>query len=197
MVDLPRTSRLFGWGVDAAPGVVFVLVYVLTRDFRTSTVFLVATAAIALTASVVVERRLRPLPTVTGVLAVVFGGGSLLLHNPEILKMKMTIVDGLFGAVLLTGVALKKNPLKLLLGATFRLTDRAWATLAIRYGLFWWACAAANEVVRRTQSEHTWVLFRGGALAAAVVFAVAQAPFLLKHNALGDEAEAPPPDLGV
>jgi intracellular septation protein len=85
----------------------------------------------------------------------------------------------------------------LLLGATFRLTDRAWATLAIRYGLFWWACAAANEVVRRTQSEHTWVLFRGGALAAAVVFAVAQAPFLLKHNALGDEAEAPPPDLGV
>jgi intracellular septation protein len=197
MVDLPRTSRLFGWAVDAAPGLVFLLVYLVTRDFRISTFFLVAAAAVALTASLIVERRLRPLPTVTGALAVLFGGASLLLHSPEILKMKMTIVDGLLGAALLIGVALKKNPLKLILGATFRLTDRAWATLAIRYGLFWWACAVANEVVRRTQSEHTWVLFRGVALAAGVVFALAQAPFLLKHNAIGEAAEAPPPDLGV
>ncbi|HEY1449087.1 MAG TPA: septation protein IspZ [Caulobacteraceae bacterium] len=197
MVDLPRTSRLFGWAVDAAPGVVFLLVYAVTRDFRMATVFLIGAAAIALTASLAVERRLRPLPTLTGSLAVLFGGASLLLHSPEILKMKMTIVDGLLGAVLLIGVALKRNPLKMILGATFRLTDQAWATLAIRYGLFWWACAAANEVVRRTQSEHTWVLFRGAALAAGVVFAVAQAPFLLKHNAMGDAAEAPPPDLGV
>jgi intracellular septation protein len=197
MVDFRRTSRLFGWAVDGGPGVLFLLVYLFTRDFRLATVFLVSAAAVALTASVILERRLRPLPAVTGALAVVFGGASLLLHNPEILKMKMTIVDGLLGAALMFGVALKKNPLKLILGATFTLPDKAWATLAIRYGLFWWACAAANEVVRRTQSEHTWVLFRGVALAAGVVFALAQAPFLLKHNAVGDEAEAPPPDLGV
>ena len=197
MGDLPRASRLFGWAVDGAPGAVFLLVYLITRDFRLATLFLVTAAAVALSASVIVERRLRPLPAVTGALAVLFGGASLLLHNPEILKMKMTIVDGLLGAALLFGVALKKNPLKMILGATFSLPDKAWATLAIRYGLFWWACAAANEVVRRTQSEHTWVLFRGGALAAGVVFALAQAPFLLKHNVLGDKAEAPPPDLGV
>jgi intracellular septation protein len=197
MVDMPRTSRLFGWAVDTAPGVVFLMTYLVTRDFRLSTLSLVAAAALALTASAIVERRLRPLPTVTGALAVVFGGASLLLRNPEILKMKMTIVDGLLGAALLFGVALKKNPLKMILGATFSLPDKAWATLAVRYGLFWWACAAANEVVRRTQSEHTWVLFRGVALAAGVVFALAQAPFLLKHNAIGDDAEAPPPDLGL
>ena len=158
---------------------------------------LTVAALIALAASFIVERRLRPLPTTTGVLAVVFGGASLLLRSADILKMKMTIVDGLLGAALFVGLAIKKNPLKLILGASFNLSDRAWATLAVRYGLFWWACAVANEVVRRTQSDHTWVLFRGGALAAAVLFALAQAPFLLKHNAVGDKADAPPPDLGV
>jgi intracellular septation protein len=197
MVDVLRTSRLFGWAVDGAPGVLFIVVYLFTRDFRLSTMVLIAAAVTALVASLIVDRRLRPLPATTGVLAVVFGGASLLLHSPDILKMKMSIVDGLLGAALFIGIGLKKNPLKMILGATFDLSDRAWTTLAVRYGLFWWACAVANEVVRRTQSEHTWVLFRAVAVAAAVVFAVAQAPFLLKHNALGDKAEAPPPDLGV
>ncbi|HXV01314.1 MAG TPA: septation protein IspZ [Caulobacteraceae bacterium] len=197
MVELRRTSRLFGWSVDGAPGVLFVIVYLISRDFRLATMVLVAAAVIALAASLVVERRLRPLPTATGALAVVFGGASLLLRSPDILKMKMSIVDGLLGASLFVGLAIRKNPLKMILGGAFALPDAAWATLAIRYGLFWWACALANELVRRTQSDHTWVLFRAGALAAAVIFALAQAPFLLKHNAIGDKVDAPPPDLGV
>ena len=197
MFDRPRNSRLFGWAVDGAPGVLFVTVLLASRDFRLATEVLIVAAVIALAASLIVERRLRPLPTTTGVLAVVFGGASLLLHRPDILKMKMTIVDGLLGAILFVGLAVKKNPLKMILGAAFNLSDRAWATLAVRYGLFWWACAIANEIVRRTQSDYTWGLFRAGAIAAAVVFAVAQAPFLLKHNAAGDKAQAPPPDLGA
>ena len=159
MVDMPRTSRLFGWAVDTAPGVVFLMTYLVTRDFRLSTLSLVAAAALALTASAIVERRLRPLPTVTGALAVVFGGASLLLRNPEILKMKMTIVDGLLGAALLFGVALKKNPLKMILGATFSLPDKA--------------CARANTTpaARATPRNSTqvcslWVL-RTTSLAAA------------------------------
>lgn len=197
MVDRTQLSRWFRWTVDGAPGVVFILVYLVTRDFRLATMFLVGVAALTMAAMLLVERRLRPMPTVVGVLAVVFGGASLLLHDPDILKMKMSIVDGLLGAALFVGVALKKNPLKFVLGSAFSLTDRAWTVLSVRYGLFWWACAVANEVIRRTQSDHTWVLFRGAALAAGVVFAIAQAPFLVKHSASGDAAEPPPPDLGI
>ncbi|HEY5290589.1 MAG TPA: septation protein IspZ [Caulobacteraceae bacterium] len=192
-----RAPRWFTTVVDGGPGVLFIGAYLITRDFRVATEVLVAAAVVALTASLIVERRLRALPTTVGVLAVGFGGLSLLLRDPQILKMKMSIVDGLLGAALFVGVALRKNPLKLLLGSSFALPEKAWATLAIRYGAFWWACALGNEIVRRTQSDHTWVLFRAGALAAAVVFALAQTPFLLKHNVAGEKAEPPPPDLGV
>ncbi len=198
MAERRSVPAWFGWLVDGGPGVAFIAAYLATRDFRLATWVIVIGSIVALVTGLIVERRIRPIPAITGGLSVVFGGGSLLLHDPEIIKMKMTIVDGLLGAALFIGLALKKNPLKMALGGTFELTDHAWGVLAIRYGLFWWVCAIANEVVRRTQSEHTWVIFRGVALAVAVLFALAQTPFLMKHNRPGVDAEPPPPpDPGI
>ena len=126
-----------------------------------------------------------------------FGGLSLVLHRADILQMKLTIVDGLLGAALFGGLLMKKNPLKALLGGTFNLPDRAGTILAVRYGLFWWACAIANEVVRRTQTQITWGYFRVAVLIAALVFAVAQTPFMLKHQRPPGDREVPEsPDPG-
>ncbi|MEO8811513.1 MAG: septation protein IspZ [Caulobacteraceae bacterium] len=183
--------------VDGAPAIVFLVVLIVTRDFRLATWFVVGGAALALALSLAVERRIAPLPAVTGALALVFGGISLALHRADILQMKMTIVDGLLGGVLFGGLALGKNPLKALLGGAFTLPDKAWAVLAIRYGIFWWACAIANEIVRRTQTAETWAVFRVVVLVVAVLFALAQTPFLLKHNRAAEPPPLPePPDPG-
>ena len=196
----PRATHGPPWlhyAVDGAPAIAFLGVLLVTHDFRLATWFVVGGAALALLVSLIVERRLRPLPAVTGVLALVFGGASLVLHRADILQMKLTIIDGLLGAVLFGGLLLKKNPLKMILGGAFHLSDRAWSVLAVRYGLFWWACAIANEVVRRTQTQVTWGYFRVAVIVAAIVFALAQTPFLLKHNRPPGEAPVPePPDPG-
>jgi intracellular septation protein len=185
------------YAVDGAPAIAFLGVLLITHDFHLATWFVVGGAALAMLVSLIVERRLRPLPTVTGVLALVFGVASLVLHRADILQMKLTIIDGLLGAVLFGGLLMKKNPLKIILGGAFHLSDRAWSVLAIRYGLFWWACAIANEIVRRTQTEITWGYFRVAVIVAAIVFALAQTPFLLKHNQPPQEAQIPdPPDPG-
>ncbi|MGH7015751.1 MAG: inner membrane-spanning protein YciB, partial [Caulobacteraceae bacterium] len=148
------------WLVDAGPAVAFLIVLLVTHDFRLATWFVVVGAVVALGASLAVERRIAPLPAVSGVMAVIFGGLSIALKRADIFQMKMTIVDALLGGALFVGVAMGKNPLKLLLGSNFRLPDKAWATLAIRYGTFWWACAIANEAVRRTQTKEVWAEFR-------------------------------------
>ncbi|MGI9168728.1 MAG: inner membrane-spanning protein YciB, partial [Caulobacteraceae bacterium] len=194
----PKTRRAAPWlryAIDGAPALAFLAVLLITHDFRLATWFVVGGAALALLVGLIVERRIAPLPAVTGGLALVFGGASLFLHRADILQMKMTIVDGLLGAALFGGLVLKKNPLKYILGGAFHLTDRAWAVLAVRYGAFWWACALANEIVRRTQSQETWAVFRVVVLVAAVVFALAQTPFLLKHSRAPEAVETPePPD---
>jgi intracellular septation protein len=198
MAEQPPATPWIRHAVDSAPAILFLIVLLATRNFPLATWFVVGGSAVALAVGLIVERRLAPVPAFSGGLALVFGGASLILHRADILQMKMTIVDAVLGAVLFGGLALGKNPLKALLGGAFDLPDAAWRVLAVRYGAFWWACALANEVVRRTQSTTTWGMFRVAVMIAAVVFAVAQTPFLIKHNRSGQPPPLPePPESGL
>jgi len=192
-----RAPRWFTAVIDGAPGLLFLSILLLTRNFRLASAFLVGAALVALAAMLIVERRFRPMPTMVAILAVVFGGASLILHDPQVLKMKTSIVDTILGVVLIGGVAVKRNPLKFVLGSTLNLPDKAWATLAIRYGLYWLACAAANEIVRRTQSDQTWAMFRLASYAVGILFALAQTPLMLKHAASDKPTNTPPPGPGA
>ena len=193
MADRPAPPAWLKGAIDGGPAVPWLATLLITHDFRLATWVLVTGSALALATSLLVYRRIAPIPAVGGGLALLFGGASLLFHRNDIIQMKMTIVDGLLGAALFIGLAMGKNPLKALLGGAFYLADGAWRVLTIRYGLFWWACAIANEIVRRTQTPHDWGVFRVAVMIAALVFALAQTPFLMKHNraALGVKPTEP------
>jgi len=183
--------------VNAAPAVAFLATLLITHEFRQATWVLIAGSLAALALSLVLERRIAPIPAFSGGAALVFGGLSLVLHRNDLLQMKMTIVDAVLGALLLGGLALKRNPLKMLLGAAVSLPDSAWRVLTVRYAIFFWACAVANEIVRRTQTAEVWATFRVAAIVGAVVFGAAQTPFLMKHLAKGEPAlPHEPPEPG-
>lgn len=182
---------------NAAPAIAFLGVLVVTHDFRKATWALIVLSAAALALGLVLERRIAPIPAFSGAMALVFGGLSLALHRNDLLQMKMTIVDGALGAALFGGLAMRRNPLKVVLGGAMQLPDAAWRVLTIRYGLFFWASAIANEVVRRTQTAEVWATFRVVAIVAAVVFGAAQFPLLKKYWTDGEPApEAEPPEPG-
>jgi intracellular septation protein len=93
--------------------------------------------------------------------------------------------------VLLGGLAMRKHPLKLVLGDAFEMPESAWRALTLRYGLFFVALAVLNEIVWRTQSDSVWVVFRFPGLAIlTVLFSLSQAPMLAKYLKTG---ELPPP----
>src|SRR5271165_6257271 len=103
MADRAGRAVWIRHAVDGAPAIVFLIVLLVTRNFPLATWFVVGGSAVALSVGLIVERRLAPLPAFSGVLALVFGGASLVLHRADILQMKMTIVDGILGAVLFVG----------------------------------------------------------------------------------------------
>src|SRR5690606_1875949 len=76
------------------------------------------------------------------------------------IKMKPTIVNALFGAVLLGGLAFGTSLLGYVFDSVFRLTDRGWRQLTFRWGVFFFVLAALNEVVWRTMSTDAWVNFK-------------------------------------
>jgi intracellular septation protein len=183
--------------VYASPAVAFLGVLLITHDFRKATWALIALSAIAMVFGALTERRIAPIPAFSGAMALVFGGLSLALHRNDLLQMKMTIVDGALGAALFGGLALKRNPLKVVLGGAVSLPETAWRVLTIRYGAFFWASAIANEVVRRTQTAEVWATFRVVAIVAAVAFGAAQFPLLKKYWVDGEPAPSPePPEPG-
>ena len=177
--------------LDLAPALVFLVVLLATGDFRKAAWGLLALSIAALATGLAVERRIAPIPAFSCGMAVLFTSLSLVLHRNDLLQMKMTIVDGMLGAVLFGGLLTKRNPLKQLMGHALDLPDGAWRVLMFRYGLFFWACALANEVVRRTQTASVWAGFRVAAIVAALVFGAAQIPFLRKHGLGGEPAEPP------
>ncbi|WP_091735561.1 inner membrane-spanning protein YciB [Phenylobacterium immobile] len=189
-----RTSASWiRWFVDYSALVAFLIAFFVSgRDMTTATWALVAASAVALVIGVAVERRLAPVPLIAGGAALVFGGLALVFHDTRLLKIKPTVMNTLFAILLLGGLVLKKNPLKLILSDAFDLPEATWKRLTVNYALFFLFLAALNEIVWRTQADATWVLFRfPGLMILTFAFSLAHTPLLMKH--LKTDKPPPPP----
>jgi intracellular septation protein len=152
------------------------------RIFAATGIFIVATV-IALGISYGLTRKLPIMPVVSGIVVVVFGGLTLFLQDETFIKLKPTIVNTLFGLVLLGGLYFRKPLLQIVLDSVFDLTEEGWRKLTLRWALFFFALAAINEIVWRTQTTDFWVSFKVfGIMPLTIAFALAQTPLLLKHE---------------
>ena len=123
---------------------------------------------------------LSKMQVATVVLVVVFGGLSVWLNDERFIKMKPTIVNTLFGVVLLGGLAFGTSLLGYVFNAAFQLDAEGWRKLTLNWGLFFVFLAVSNEVVWRLFDTDTWVAFKVWAIMPiTVVFSMLQVPGLL------------------
>jgi intracellular septation protein len=138
---------------------------------------------IALSISYMLLRKLPIMPLVSAVVVVVFGGLTLLLKDELFIKLKPTIVNSLFGFMLLAGLYFRKPFLQIVLDSMFDLTEEGWRKLTFRWAIFFFALAALNEIVWRTQTTDFWVSFKVfGIMPLTIAFAFAQTPLLLRYE---------------
>lgn len=132
----------------------------------------------------ILKKKLSPIPLITAILVLIAGGLTLYLRNDVFIKMKPTGLYIIFGATLLGGLRFNRLFIKYVFGEAFDLTEKGWRGLTLRWGLFFLALAAINETVWRNTSTATWVSFKVWGITGLIfLFALAQTPFLLKHNA--------------
>ena len=155
--------------------------------FVATAVFMVA-ITISVSLGWWLNKEVPVMPLVTGIMVLAFGGLTLYLADETFIKVKPTIANSFFGAVLLGGLAFGKMPLKYVFDSAFSLTDEGWHKLTIRWGIFFFVLALINEVVWRTQTTDFWVAFKvWGIMPLTLILAGFQFP-LLQRYMIEDEA---------
>lgn len=177
--------------VDYGPLIAFGLTFLVCRFLKMtdkSEPLIIASGVLGVTSllaflgGLLLEKRIAWIPLLSALIAIPFSLLTVFFHDTVFVKIKMTIIDVLIGGVLVGGLLLKKQPLKALLGEALKLKETAWPRLTLYYALFYFAMAAINEVVWRTQSDDVWVTWKMiSIIGGPVVFSIALLPFLMKN----------------
>jgi intracellular septation protein len=150
--------------------------------FIATGLFMIATL-LALTVSWVLTRKLPMMPLISGIVVLVFGALTLWLQNDTFIKMKPTIVNTLFGGILLGGLFFGQSLLGYVFNSAFKLDDEGWRKLTLRWGLFFLFLAVLNEVVWRGFTTDQWVAFKvWGTMPITIIFTMAQMPLIMRHS---------------
>lgn len=153
-----------------------------TKPLFAATAVFIPAMGLSLLASWLIQRKIPAMPLVSFVLVAVMGGLTLYLQNETFIKMKPTILNLLFAAVLAGGLAYGKLFLKVLFEGGFSITDEGWRVLTRRWMGFFVAMALLNEVIWRNFSEEFWVGFKvWGNLPITLIFGALQLLVVQKY----------------
>ena len=183
MTTKPQLSPGLKLALDLGPLILFFFGNARFGIFAGTGIFMVA-ILVALAVSYALTRHLPIMALVSAVIVTVFGGLTLVLHDETFIKVKPTIIYGLFAATLLFGLMTRKPLLEMVFDSVFNLTEEGWRKLTLRWFLFFVGMAVLNEIVWRNFSTDSWVSFKVfGAVPLTFLFAAAQYPLLMKHEA--------------
>jgi len=182
-MDKAQPHPLFKLATELGPLIVFFAANAKFDLFVATGAFMVAIVA-SIVVSYLVVRHVPIMAIVTAVIVLVFGTLTLVLHDETFIKVKPTIIYGLFAAILGGGLLFGRSFIAILFNQMFNLTPKGWRILTMRWALFFLGMAALNEIVWRTQTTDTWVNFKSfGVVPLTFVFAAFQFPLLQRYAA--------------
>lgn len=190
---MQKMSGPLKFAVDLGPLLVFFIANKFGGLFVATAAVMVATA-VAITVSWVKTRHIPVMTLVSAAIIGVFGGLTLWLQDETFIKLKPTLIYGLFAFVLLGGLARGRSYLQLVLGQAMPgLSEAVWRKLTLNWGLFFVAMMGVNEVARRVLTTDDWVSLKvWGLPIATMVFALSQARLMTPPNRQAAETESPP-----
>lgn len=175
--------------IEFGPLAGFFLAYKL-EGIMAATAILIALTLAALIASYWRDRRVAMTPLISGIAVAIFGGLTLYLDSELFIKMKPTLVNCLFAAILLGGWLSGRGLMKHVMGMAIELTPDGWRILSRNYGFFFLFLAALNEVIWRNFTTDFWVSFKVfGMFTCMMLFSLTQV-WVMKRYTVEEKASA-------
>lgn len=178
-----KNSKLINTLSEIVPLVVFFVSYKLYGIIAATAGVVIATL-ICTAISYILNRYVSVINIIATIIIAIFGSITIFTNNPVFIKLKPTIVSGIFAAILWFGVLRGRGYLKkVLVRGGMNMSDEAWVTLSKRYAIFLTLLACINEIVWRSFSEEIWVTFKVfGIITLSTFFVLSQIPFITRNQ---------------
>jgi intracellular septation protein len=128
------------------------------------------------------HRKVSGMLLTSAILVLIFGGLTLLIHDPLFIKWKPTIVNWLFAAAFLVSQFLSgPSIVQRMLGENVTLDESSWTKLNLMWVAFFVLAGALNIFVAYRFDEATWVNFKlFGLMGLTLLFALAQGVWIAR-----------------
>jgi intracellular septation protein len=167
--------------IDFLPLVLFFGAYQMQGIYVATGVMMAATT-LQMALNYAIDRKLQTMHQITLLLVLVFGTLTLVLQDERFIKWKPTVLYTAIAFALAIALwGMKKNFLKLMLGAQLELPDGVWQRLNIAWIAYSLGMAALNAYVASMFSTEAWVSFKLWGYAFPLVFLVLQGIYIAPH----------------
>ena len=168
---------------DFFPIILFFIFFKIYDIYYATGVLMIA-FVIQITYELIRYKKVDPMHIMTLVLVLVFGGLTIYFHNDRFIQWKVTVINWLFGAiVLISQYIFKKNLLQSILAKNIKMkTDKPWLTLNNVWIIYFILLGALNLYIAYAYPLSTWVNFKTfGLIGITLVFVICQSVYLHKH----------------
>jgi intracellular septation protein len=185
---------------DFLPIIIFFATYKLTdNDIYAATTAAIIATLIHTAIQWFMHKKLEKQHIINLVVILVFGGMTLLFHDDTFIKWKVTVINWIFGLVLLGSQFYgEKNIIQRQLDEAIQLPDNIWFRLNMMWVVFFMFCGLLNIYVAfyygLSLSEEArqafWVDFKMyGMLGLTFVFMIFQIIYLQRHILVPEETD--------
>ena len=187
--------------LEIGPIFLFFLVFSRLKD-ETFTIFgrdysgFIATTAVFVAITVLstllirfLSGRVSKLQIFTLVVVLFMGGLSVWLNDEHFIKMKPTLIYGVYGGALMVGLLRGKLYIRVLLENSLALTDEGYRFLSWRMAILFLGMALANEIVWRSVTTEHWVWFKTFLLTSVSIIGMGYIILRLNRFAVPEAAE--------
>ncbi len=128
-------------------------------------------------------RKVEAMQWITLGLIVVMGGATIVLHDEQFIKWKLSIIEWLFGLAFIGSQFIGKKPfVERMMSKSLTLPDFVWRRLNLMWGCFFIIVGFINVYVMFHYTTDQWVTFKTfGVPGLMVLFIVLQMVFLYKY----------------
>ncbi|MCL2656908.1 MAG: septation protein A [Betaproteobacteria bacterium] len=173
---------------DVFPVLLFFIAYKFA-DIYTATGVAIAATFLQIGWAWFVRKKVEPLMWFTFAIIMIFGGLTLILHNPIFIKWKPTAIYwSMAAAMAIARWGFGRNAAESVMGQQIKLPQPIWARLNYSWMGFFTFMGALNLFVALNFSESAWVNFKlFGGTGLMLIFVVIQSLMLSRHIGKEDE----------